>query len=124
MPDCLDEDKKKCFLKYFVSLIEKHDIFLINESFDNQGSISQDLNCLLGNLQQSKICKHTQLVTQSLSRLDELMIKENQICDNIRLIKYKIGENLKIYDFEWIFNVHSIIEDYNSNQNYNICTLF
>jgi hypothetical protein len=114
IPDFLEAEKTSCFLKYFVYLIEYQSILNIHDQSENQISITQGLDLLCNTSKEPKQCQHSQLTLQTITKLDELMLKENLTADDLKLSKHDIGEtNLGIFDFEWIFKVHSIIETYN-----------
>lgn len=49
-----------------------------------------------------------------LSHFDRLLIKKRSDCDcdNIRQFKTKIGKDLPIHKFEWVFDIHSFLESF------------
>lgn len=96
MPDYLSEKNKKCLFSFLKLKIEEQNI----SELENTISIDNMQTCFHKN--SHNIVKK--------SEINQLLVERFNLFDNIKQFKSKIGINLKIYQFEWIFVIHSFLE--------------
>jgi hypothetical protein len=94
VPEFIGNDKKQCLFDFLKLKIQEQNI----SDLDN--------NIVSG----YKKCAHTNKNLDVITNFDGLLINKINECDNIRECKNPIGNELLYYQFEWIFNVHSFLE--------------
>lgn len=84
VPGYIENDKRECLFNFLKSKIEQQNVI--------------DFNHNIASFETT--CNHERLNLNQLSKFDEILIGDNDECDNIREFKINLENNLPIYKFD------------------------
>lgn len=113
LPNYLDNEKAICFSEFLKSIIENQKEKIFHSDYLNYINVN-DVSLVY------KKCSHLNqnIIQKSISNFDSLLLKQENLLDDIKLFKIKYQgdlnqRNFLYYRFEWIFKVCFYIENLN-----------